>query len=320
MPYSTADNAVGTVAVARSPGGPTLVLQSGGGAAFAAGAPTLGVPMPVAIFRGEPPALLGAVLVSAVAGDSMTVAGPVPGMVDPSIQPGDTAARVPLAADLAALWAAIEAVETTPGPKGDKGDQGDPGADGAKGDPGADGAPGSPGTPGTNGADGLPGAKGDKGDKGDAGDPGPNTIGGLIAMPTDGSIALESGDGTAASPYKLRATPEILLGHWRTPVGSAGASGDMDQAVPAPVALASIRVVVSAVTNPSGATGGASTQVKVAGAAVLASALALADGSLGPVEASKVGAVAKGDLILPSLTATNSGVRGLLVSVYGRPS
>ena len=115
MAYVHADAAVGPAALARAAGGPTLTLATGKGAAFAAANPTPSSPMPVAIFRGPAgsEALQGAVLVTGVSGDALTCAGNVPGYVDPAVQVGDVAACVPLAADEAALWAAIATCVTS---------------------------------------------------------------------------------------------------------------------------------------------------------------------------------------------------------------
>lgn len=115
MAYVHADNAVGPAALAGGAGGPTLTLATGKGAAFAAANPTPSSPMPVAIFRGPTGSevLQGAVLVTGVSGDALTCAGNVPGYVDPAVQLGDVAASVPLAADDAALWAAVATCVTS---------------------------------------------------------------------------------------------------------------------------------------------------------------------------------------------------------------
>ena len=342
MAYSYADNAkakcLGPVV------GGSLPITAGTGAAFAAGSPTPETPMPIVIFRRnpaapwtDPPEPVGTALVSGVDGDSLAIAGTLPGWPDEAPREGDAVACVRTAFDLTELWrecvrlaGLIAAIPDGPqgeqGPKGEQGEQGPKGEQGEQGPQGIQGPRGEQGIQGIQGEQGDPGAPGsagEKGDKGDQGDPGPNTVAGLIDLPTDGSIAIESGAGTAASPYKLRAVQEVLIARWRTPIDAAVAGGDFDQWASAPVAISSLRVIVTALANPAGATGGASVQIKVAGSSVLGSALALAAGSTGPSEDSASGSpiAAKGAAILPTVVgATGADVRGLLVSVYGRPA
>lgn len=143
MSYTYAEVAA-AVASPRASGSPSLTVAPGQGAAFAAAAPTVDSPMPVVIFRSDPDAAagsphepIGGVLISGVAGDSLTVDGPLPGWNDAAVLAGDRVACVPTAFDLTALWAAVAAVPAGPqGPKGDQGVQGVQGIQGVKGDAG----------------------------------------------------------------------------------------------------------------------------------------------------------------------------------------
>ncbi len=349
MLYVHADGAIGRCLGPASAG--SLAIGPGEGAAFAAAEPTAETPLALAVFRAhegstEPDGtepLIGAVLVPAVAGDALTVTGAVPGYALPTIQEGDWIADVPLAGHMVGL----RGPQGDPGPKGDKGDPGDPGPKGDPGDPGPQGDPGDPGPkgdpgdPGPQGAGGLPGepgatgAKGDKGDKGDPGDPGatgakgdqgdpgPNTVSGLIAIPNDGSIAVEGGDGTAASPLRLRARPLVDLGTWGTPTGAPAASGAQTRSKAAPVACQPLVLTLHADVNPAGVGGGAKVQVKVDGVDLLTTPAELAAGSTAAVVVSAGWAALSllaGAKVQPHLSDVGADVRGLVIDLQGRAS
>ena len=353
MSFLRLNGALSTCPAGRALGASSLALATGDGSKF--GAPTVDEPLRVQTGPAGG-AAVGFFRATGRTGDVLIGIVVEPGHGDVAVAPGSVVSGSDLIAEdvreidsaLAGLAASIAAIPA--GPKGEDGADGKDGAGGAQGDPGTaatitvgtvttglpgtsagvtntgtdsaavldfvipQGEKGDPGTPGADGADGSDGAKGEQGD------PGPNTVTGLIATPTDGSVIL-TGSGTAADPYKPRAVPEVLIGRWRTPTTAAASTGDMDQGDAAPAALSSLRVVVTALANPAGATGGASVQLKIGGTTALASALSLPAGSLGPVEASVPGVTpaAKGAMILPALTGSVGGdVRGLLVTVWGR--
>ena len=165
------------------------------------------------------------------------------------------------------------------------------------------------------------GAPGPKGDKGDTGDAGPNTVSGLITVPADGSIKI-TGLGTLASPYVLRACGLVKLGTWTTPIDGSPASGPMTQPEAVPVDAAPALVLIHAATNPAGAGGGATVQIKVGGANLLTTAATYAAATTSTTIVSTgfaLATLAAGDKVLPELTGSlGADVRGLTVTVYGR--
>lgn len=147
------------------------------------------------------------------------------------------------------------------------------------------------------------------------------SISGLIDVPTDGSIAIEGGSGTAASPYRLRARSLVCLGRWGTSTDVAGATGLMLRATSAPAACTPYKILIQAPTNPSGAGGGATVQVKVGGADLLTTAASLAAGSTAVLAVTSgwaISSIADGAQVQPSISAIGGDVRGLLVEVWGR--
>lgn len=101
-PYTWLDDARTTAASPRSIGGPTLVLANG--SKF--GAPSPSAPLQVAIRRSN--ALVVVLLATARSGSSLTISGPAPGYSDAAVQAGDDVLVGPTAADMAAIWAAID--------------------------------------------------------------------------------------------------------------------------------------------------------------------------------------------------------------------
>lgn len=101
-PYTWLDDARTTAASPRSSGGATLVLADG----TKFGAPSPSAPIQVAIRRSD--ALVVVLLATARSGSSLTISGPAPGYSDAAVQAGDDVLVGPTAADMAAIWAAID--------------------------------------------------------------------------------------------------------------------------------------------------------------------------------------------------------------------
>lgn len=253
MAYSHADGAVGSVAAPRPPGGASLVLAAGKGAAFAAGSPSPSSPTPVTVFRGDPPVKVGTLLVTGVSGDALTVAGAVPGSADFAVVVGDVAACVPIAFDFDSLWNAIGDVETTPGPPGTaatlavgsvttgspgsaasvvnsgtasaavfditipRGATGADGAAGAKGDQGAKGDKGDAGAKGDQGIQGIQGIQGAKGDTGASGSAGAKGDKGDTGA---AGVGVPAGGTTGQVLSKSSGTDYATA--WTTPAGGGG--------------------------------------------------------------------------------------------------
>ena len=332
MPYLKIDGAVSNV-VAYSTG--VLLVLTGHGSRFAH--PTHGPPSPsrpLLLQVGADPAgpAEGYLECTGVVGDQLTVTllggyvqtgravagGVVAAMLEAA--PDTIAGLIAEGANVTITGAGTEADPLTiaatgggaPGPKGDKGDTGDQGPQGPQG---------PQGDPGAGGAKGDKGDKGDTGAKGDPGDAGPNTVAGLVAVPADGSIKI-TGLGTLASPYVLRACGLVKLGTWTTPIDGSPASGPMTQAEAVPVDAAPALVLIHAATNPAGAGGGATVQIKVGGANLLTTAATYAAATTSTTIVSTgfaLATLAAGAKVLPELTGSlGADVRGLTVTVYGR--
>lgn len=314
MPYLKIDGAVSDV-VAYSTG--VLLVLTGHGSRFVH--PTHGPPSPsrpLLLQVGADPAgpAEGYLECTGVVGDQLTVtllggyvqtgravaAGVVAAMLEAA--PDTIAGLVSAGANVAITGAGTEADPLTIAATGG----GAPGPQGPQGDPGPAGAGG---------------AKGDKGDKGDTGDAGPNTVSGLITVPADGSVKI-TGLGTLASPYVLRACGLVKLGTWTTPIDGSPASGPMTQAEAVPVDAAPALVLIHAATNPAGAGGGATVQIKVGGANLLTTAATYAAATTSTTIVSTgfaLATLAAGAKVLPELTGSlGADVRGLTVTVYGR--
>ena len=313
----------------------TLTVQSGHGSRFAHptyGAPSASRPLYLQVGSDATAPAEGYLKCTGRTGDQLAVellsgyvltgrtvaAGVVAAMLEAA--PDTVAGLIAEGANVTITGAGTEADPLTiaatgggaPGPKGDKGDTGDQGPQGVQGPQGPQGDPGPAG---------AGGAKGDKGDKGDAGDAGPNTVAGLVAVPADGSIKI-TGLGTLASPYVLRACGLVKLGTWTTPIDGSPASGPMTQAEAVPVDAAPALVLIHAATNPAGAGGGATVQIKVGGANLLTTAATYAAATTSTTIVSTgfaLSTLAAGDKVLPELTGSlGADVRGLTVTVYGR--
>lgn len=140
------------------------------------------------------------------------------------------------------------------------------------------------------------------------------SIAGLIAVPTDGSILIESGAGTAASPYRLRAARRTTIG-WMVAADAAGATGDAADPVPAPYLCRMVSARMHCRTNPTLVL---TAQVKVAGSNHLATALSIAGGSTTPSERTSdfaTPSIAKGAAIVPNWSALPSDARGVVITV-----
>ena len=99
--YSYVDDGTSQAALARSAGGASLTLTAGTGVRFTKPAPpSPSAPLKVAVFRGD--VRVGVLLATAVAGDVLTIAGPLSGS-DFAVVSGDDVQAVPLAEDLLAL-------------------------------------------------------------------------------------------------------------------------------------------------------------------------------------------------------------------------
>ena len=304
----------------------TLTVQSGHGSRFAHptyGAPSASRPLYLQVGSDATAPAEGYLKCTGRTGDQLAVellsgyvltgrtvaAGVVAAMLEAA--PDTIAGLVSAGANVAITGAGTEADPLTiaatgggaPGPKGDKGDTGDQGPQGPQG------------------PQGDPGAGGAKGDKGDTGDAGPNTVSGLITVPADGSIKI-TGLGTLASPYVLRACGLVKLGTWTTPIDGSPASGPMTQAEAVPVDAAPALVLIHAATNPAGAGGGATVQIKVGGANLLTTAATYAAATTSTTIVSTgfaLSTLAAGAKVLPELTGSlGADVRGLTVTVYGR--
>ncbi|OJW11218.1 MAG: hypothetical protein BGO49_11165 [Planctomycetales bacterium 71-10] len=117
MPYATADNALARCLGPVASG--SLAVTAGRGARFGAAGPTADAPLALGVWRSASPQpidsltpdgteqLVGAVLVPAVSGDSLSVSGAVPGYALPTVQAGDWIADAPLAVHLRTLWVAM---------------------------------------------------------------------------------------------------------------------------------------------------------------------------------------------------------------------
>lgn len=139
------------------------------------------------------------------------------------------------------------------------------------------------------------------------------SVAGCFSFPSDGSIAIASGSGTAADPYVLRAKRRKTIA-WIVADVAAGATGDAATAVPAPFACKLVAARMYCRTNPTGTILG---QVKAGGSNQLGSSLSLAAGVAGPVSAT-IGSppsIALNALIVATWSALPSDARGVVVEI-----
>lgn len=128
-------------------------------------------------------------------------------------------------------------------------------------------------------------------------------------------------DSVAITAGVVRARPIVCLGRWGTPTDAAGATGLMTRDTSAPMACVPYKIRIKAPTNPSGAGGGATIQVKVDGSDLLTAAYSLASGTTAWVTVSSgfaLSSIADGASVQPSISAIGGDVRGLIVEVWAR--
>lgn len=309
MAYSHADGAIARCLGSVVAG--SLSITLGKGSKFAAGSPSPSSPLALGVWRGTQPyivgditpdgseVLIGAVLVTGVSGDSLTVSGSPSGYASPTIQAGDWISDAPLAAHFDPSQLV--------GPKGEKGDKGDAGATGANGSPGSTGSAGTAatiavgtvttGAPGSSasvtnagsssaatlnftipaGATGSAGSAGAKGDPG-VGVPAGGTTGQVLAKSSGadyatGWITPSGGGGTV---------PRRRTVAWSVSDVTPGTSGDAADFFYPAWACTVESVRLWCVSNPTSAL---KANLKINGTAILGTDLQVASGATGPVSA-----------------------------------